>query len=157
MYPRLIHPPAAGARDQALGARDQALGARTERRCLLLADEDRDVHAIYGAVLEREGFRVLHAFSPAECLRLAGTPRMCAALVSVGGCGLLTWRVLHELAAAAAAAGFAIVCLTTDPGLSPAARRPPRGVSAVLMLPCSPEVLAAEVRRVLLPGGDKPN
>lgn len=150
MYAHLIHPPAASTRVQ-------APGIRTERRCLLLADVDRDVHAIYGAVLEREGFRVLHAFSPAECLLLAGTPRMCAALVSVGECGLLTWRVLHELAAAAAAAGFAIVCLTTDARLSPPARRPPRGVSAVLMLPCAPELLAAEVRRVLLSGAGPPN
>lgn len=145
MHTHLIHPPAAGA----LG---QASDARAERPCLLLADGDRDVHAIYGAVLEREGFRVLHAYSPAECLQLAGMPRVSAALVTVGGCGLLTWRGLHELAAAAAAAGFVIVCLTTDARLSPAARRPPRGVSMVLMLPCTPEVLAAEVHRVLLPG-----
>ena len=150
MYAHLIHPPTALVRNA-------APGARTERLCLLLADGDADVHAIYGAVLEREGFRVLHAFSPAECLRMAGTPRVCAALVSVGECGLLTWRGLHALAAAAAARGFAIVCLTTDPRLSPAARRPPRGVSAVLMLPCTPEALAAEVRRVVFPAGGQPN
>lgn len=150
MYTHLIHPSAARTRDR-------APDARAERRCLLLADDDRDVHAIYGAVLEREGFRVLHAFSPAECLHLARTPRVCGALVTVGGCGLLTWRGLHELAAAAAGAGFVIVCLTTDPRLSPAARRPPHGVSVVLMLPCTPEVLAAEVHRVLLPGEGRPN
>lgn len=150
MQIHFIHPPAASTRDQ-------APATRAERRCLLLADDDRDVHAIYGTVLEREGFRVLHAFSPAECLRLAGTPRVCAALVTVGGGGLLTWRGLHELAAVAAAAGFVIVCLTTDPRLSPAARRPPRGVSMVLMLPCTPEVLAAEIRRVVVPGGGTVN
>jgi DNA-binding response OmpR family regulator len=150
MYARLIHPHTAPAREP---ARD----VRTDRRAVLLADGDPDVHVIYGAVLEHEGFRVLHAFSAAECLRLAGTQRMCAALVSVGECGLLTWRRLHELAAAAAASGFAIVCLTTDPRLSPAARRPPRGASAVLMLPCTPEALAVEVHRVIFPGGGQPN
>ena len=150
MHTHLIHPPAASVPGQ-------APSARAERRCLLLADDNRDVHAIYGAVLERKGFRVLHAFSPAECLHLAGTPRMCAALVTVGGCGLLTWRGLHELAARAAAAGFVIVCLTTDPGLAPSVRRPPRGVSLVLMLPCTPEDLAGEIQRVILPGGGLPN
>jgi DNA-binding response OmpR family regulator len=115
------------------------------------------VHTIYGAVLEHEGFRVLHAFSAAECLRLAGTSRMCAALVSAGGCGLLDWRRLRELAAAAGARGFPIVCLTTDERLSPDVRRPPRGVSAVLMLPCTPDALAAEVRRVVSPGEGQPN
>ncbi len=137
--------------------RDPERDVRAERLCLLLADGDADVHAIYGAVLEHEGFRVLHAFSAVECLRLAGTPRMCAVLVSVGGCGLLTWRGLHVLAAAAAARGFAIVCLTTDPGLAPAVRRPPRGASGVLMLPCSPDALAAEVRRVISPDTGRPN
>ncbi|HEX5870268.1 MAG TPA: hypothetical protein VFY65_07635 [Longimicrobium sp.] len=136
--------------------RDPERDVRAERLCLLLADCDPDVHAIYGAVLEREGFRVLHAFSAAECLRLAATPRMCAALVSVGGCGLLTWRGLHRLAAASAERGFAIVCLTTDPRLAPSVRRPPRGASAMLMLPCTPEALADEVRRVVSPGG-QPN
>jgi CheY-like chemotaxis protein len=150
MYAHLIRPPTALVRNA-------APGARTERLCLLLADGDADVHAIYGAVLEREGFQVLHAFSAAECLRLARTPRMCAALVSVGGCGLLSWRLLHGLAASAAARGFVIVCLTTDPRLTPAARRPPRGVSTVLMLPCAPDALTAEVHRVLLPGGSRPN
>jgi DNA-binding response OmpR family regulator len=150
MHAHLIRPHTAPAREP---ARD----VRTDRRAILLADGDPDVHVIYGAVLEHEGFRVLHAFSAAECLRLAATPRMCAALVSVGECGLLTWRRLHELAAAAAAGGFAIVCLTTDPRFSPAARRPPRGASAVLMLPCTPEMLAAEVCRVVLPGGGQPN
>lgn len=150
MHAHLIHPHTAPAREP---ARD----ARADRRIILLADGDPDVHVIYGSVLEHEGFRVLHASSAAECLRLARTPRMCAALVSVGECGLLTWRGLHQLAAAAAASGFAIVCLTTDPGLSPAARRPPRGASAVLMLPCTPELLAAEVCRVIHPGGGQPN
>lgn len=150
MHTHLIHP-------SAESARAQAPDPRAERRCLLLADEDRDVHAIYGAVLEREGFRVLHAFSPAECLYLARTPRVCAALVSVGGCGLLTWRGLHELAGVAAAAGFVIVCLTTDPRVAPTVRRPPRGVSMVLMLPCPPETLAEQVRQVLVQRGALPN
>lgn len=151
MYAHLIRPPTATAVGNA------APGTRTERLCLLLADGDADVHAIYGPVLEREGFRVLHAFSATECLRLARTPRMCAALVSVGGCGLLSWRLLHGLAASAAARGFVIVCLTTDPRLTPAACRPPRGVSTVLMLPCTPDALTAEVRRVLLPARGRPN
>lgn len=150
MYTHLIRPHTATARDA-------GPDARTERRCLLVADGDPDVHVIYGAVLEREGFRVLHAFSDAECLRLARTPRVCAVLVSVGGCGLLDWRRLRELATAAKARGFAIVCLTTDERLSPDVRRPPRGTSAVLMLPCTPEALAAEVCRVVFPAGGQPN
>lgn len=150
MYADLIHPHTASAGDP-------GLNARTERLCLLVADGDPDVHAIYGAVLEHEGFRVLHAFSAAECLRLAGTSRMCAVLVSVGGCGLLDWRRLHALAAASAARGFPIVCLTTDERLSPDVRRPPRGVSAVLMLPCTPDALAAEVCRVVFPAAGQPN
>lgn len=146
MHAHLIHPHTALSRD-----------LRADRRAVLLADGDPDVHVIYGAVLEHEGFRVLHAFSAAECLRLAATARTCAALVSVGECGLLTWRGLRQLAAAAASGGFAVVCLTTDPRLSPAARRPPCGASAVLMLPCTPELLAAEVCRVIHPGSGQPN
>jgi CheY-like chemotaxis protein len=150
MQARLVHP-------HTSSTRDSGLESRKERLCLLVADGNPDVHAIYGAVLEHEGFRVLHAFSAAECLRLAGTSRMCAVLVSVGGCGLLDWRRLHQLAAASRARGFAIVCLTTDERLSPDERRPPRGVSVVVMLPCTPEALAAEVRRVVAPGAGEAN
>lgn len=126
------------------------------RPAVLLADGDADVHAIFGAVLEREGFRVIHAHSPAECLRLAGRP-IRAALVSVGWCGLLTWRRLHQLSHAAHRDGFPIICLTTDPRLAGTRRGPPPGVSAVLMLPCEPEALAAEVRRAIDDAGGQPN
>ncbi|HST62078.1 MAG TPA: hypothetical protein VLK84_25475 [Longimicrobium sp.] len=124
------------------------------RPAVLLADGGTDVHAIFGAVLEREGFRVIHAFTPAECLHLAHVHPVGAALVSVGWCGLLTWRRLHDLAAEAAAGGFAIVCLTTDPRLDPDTRRVPPGTASVLTLPCTPDALAAEVRRAV---GTQPN
>lgn len=152
MFVQPIQPQSAGARE---GCR-----ARSEPSAVLLADGDRDVHAIFGTALEREGFRVIHAFSADECLRVALARRVCAALVSVGGCGLLTWRRLHDLATAGAAAdrGFAIICLTTDPRLSPGMRgRPPHGAAAVLMLPCSPALLAAEVRRAVRDRGVQPN
>jgi DNA-binding response OmpR family regulator len=132
-------------------------GAGADRPTVLIADGGTDVHAIFGAALEREGYRVLHAFSPAECLRLAGTRSVHAALVSVGWCGLLTWRRLHDLAARAEAGGFAIVCLTTDPRLAPEQLRLPPGASAVLTLPCTPDTLAAEVRRAVRARGASPN
>jgi DNA-binding response OmpR family regulator len=130
---------------------------RAERPAVLLADGGTDVHAIFSAALEREGYRVLHAFSAAECLRLAHAGGVSAALVSVGWCGLLTWRRLHDLAAEAASGGFSIVCLTTDPRLAPETRRLPPGTLAVLTLPCTPEVLAAEVRRAVGPRDAQPN
>lgn len=132
-------------------------GAGADRLTVLLADGGADVHAIFGAALERAGYRVLHAFTPAECLRLARAGGVGAALVSVGWCGLLTWRRLHDLAAEAAARGFPIVCLTTDPRLAPEAHRVPPGTSAVLTLPCTPAALAAEVRRAIRPRGRLPN
>lgn len=130
---------------------------RADRPAVLLADSGEDVHAIFGAALEREGFRVVHAYSADECLRLAGTRGVRAALVSVGWCGLLTWRRLHALAAAASAGGFPIVCMTTDPRLAPDRGRRPPGAAAVLTLPCRPEDLAAEVRRAIRDVGAQPN
>jgi DNA-binding response OmpR family regulator len=127
---------------------------RADRPAILLADGGTDVHAIFSAALEREGYRVIHAFTPAECLRLAHAGGVSAALVSVGWCGLLTWRRLHDLAAEAEAGGFSIVCLTTDPRLAPEANRVPPGTLAVLTLPCTPAALAAEVRRAV---GTQPN
>lgn len=131
--------------------------ARASRPAVLLADGGEDVHAIFGAALEHAGFRVVHAYSPEECLRLAGSRGVRAALVSVGWCGLLTWRRLHALAAAASAGGYPIVCMTTDPRLAPETRRRPSGAAAVLTLPCRPEVLAAEIRRAIKDGGALPN
>lgn len=134
-----------------------ARDARADRPAILLGDGGTDVHAIFAAALEREGYRVIHAFSAAECLRLARSGGVRAALVSVGWCGLLTWRRLHDLAAEAAAGGFPIVCLTTDPRLAPDAMRLPPGTSAVLTLPCTPAALAAEVRRAVGVRGGQPN
>jgi CheY-like chemotaxis protein len=124
---------------------------------VLLADGGTDAHAILSTALEREGYRVIHAFSAAECLRLAHAGGVRAALVSVGWSGLLTWRRLHDLAAEAAAGGFAVVCLTTDPRHAPDARRLPPGTSAVLALPCTPEALASAVRRAVHTYPDQPN
>lgn len=132
-------------------------GTRADRPAVLLADGGTDVHAIFGAVLEREGYRVIHAFSAAECLRLAHAQPVGAALVSVGWCGLLTWGGLHDLAAEGAARGFAIVCLTTDPRLGPEAHRVPPGTVAVLTLPCTPGALADEVRRAVGLRAGQPN
>jgi DNA-binding response OmpR family regulator len=147
-------PPAVRAR---LAARAEKPAADAGRPTVLLADGGTDVHAIFGAVLEREGYRVIHAFTPAECLHLAHVHPVGAALVSVGWCGLLTWRRLHDLAAEAAAGGFAIVCLTTDPRLDPDTRRVPPGTASVLTLPCTPEALAAEVRRAVGVRTGQPN
>lgn len=130
---------------------------REARQAVLLADGGADLHDIFGAVLKHQGYRVIHAFSAAECLRLAGARPVRAVLVSVGSCGLLTWRGLHLLAARAAEAGFVIVCMTTDPRLSSAMRRRPPGTSSVLMIPCDPEALAAEVRRAVRDHGAPPN
>ena len=138
-------------------ARSAGRDARADRPTVLLADGGTDVHAVFGAALEREGYRVIHAFSAAECLRLARMGPVRAALVSVGWCGLLTWHRLHELAAEAAAGGYAIICLTTDPRLGPDSGRLPPGTAAVLTLPCTPEVLAAEVRRAVRERGEMPN
>jgi DNA-binding response OmpR family regulator len=118
------------------------------RTTVLLGDADEDVHVMYGAFLEHHGFAVLHARSVAECLGLARTRRVAAAVVSYGSCGLFHWRSYHELARAGRSAGFALVCLTTDPRLITDSRRHRRCAAAVLMLPCSPEDLAAEVERV---------
>ena len=150
MQPQPIHA-------QASGSSSAGRGRPRDRPAVLLADGGTDVHAIFSAALEREGYRVIHAFSAAECLRLAHAGGLRVALVSVGWCGLLTWRRLHDLAAEARAGGFAIVCLTTDPRLAPDRLRIPPGASAVLTLPCTPQALADEVRRAANADGGAAN
>ena len=147
MYVQPIQP-------QTSTSRSAGRDTRADRPAVLLADGGTDVHADLESALEREGYRVIHAFSAAECLRLARLGSVRAALVSVGWCGLLTWQRLHELAAEAAAGGFAIICLTTDPRLGTDSGRLPPGTAAVLTLPCTPEVLAAEVRRAVREPGE---
>ena len=50
---------------------------------VLLADGDRDVHALYGDLLEHRGHAVIHARSVAECLRLVRSRPVVAVVVSV--------------------------------------------------------------------------
>ena len=133
----------------ARGARASAPPYTGGGTTILLGDRNDDVHAMYGIVLERHGFAVLHARSPAECLRLVRARRVCAAIVSVGTRGMLRWTSYHQLARAAGSAGIALISLTTDPRVSTDTRRHRRCAAAVLMLPCAPEELAGEVERAL--------
>ena len=142
-----MHASFAGALDAARPSPSHVRPGAARRAVVLLGDTDEDVHAMYGAFLEHRGFAVLHACSVAECLRLARARGVAAAVVSVGSGGLFRWRPYRELAAAGRSAGFALVCLTTDPRLITGPRRHRRCAAAVLMLPCSPEELAAEVER----------
>lgn len=116
---------------------------------ILLGDRNDDVHAMYGVVLERHGFGVLHARSADECLSLVRSRLVCAAIVSIGTRGMLVWTAYHQLARAARSAGTVLISLTTDPRVATDTRRHRRCAAAVLMLPCAPEELAGEVERAL--------
>lgn len=116
---------------------------------VLVGDGDEDIHAIYGALLEYRGYVVIHARSAAECLRLVRSRPVSAVVVSVGSHGLFGWKSCHRLTSAARDGGFTLVCLTTDPHLSPGPRRHLPYAAAVLMLPCPPETVAAEIERAV--------
>jgi DNA-binding response OmpR family regulator len=116
---------------------------------LLMADRDRDTHAVYGAFLESRGFALVHAYSPAECVALARSSGCGAVVASVGRRGLLPWDSFHELARSASAAGIPIVCLTTDPYVAAHWRVLVPEAARVLMLPCEPRKLAAALARAL--------
>ncbi|HEX8697054.1 MAG TPA: hypothetical protein VF746_31840 [Longimicrobium sp.] len=122
---------------------------------VLLAAADADAHAVYGPFLEHAGYALVHASSAGECVLLAQSQRLAAAVVSVGRHGLLPWSRYSELARAADEE-LAIICLTTDPRVADADRLPPRAL-AVLMLPCEPPELVAELGRVLQARGRRPN
>lgn len=124
---------------------------------VLLADGDHDVHALYSALLEHRGHAVIHARSVAQCLRLVRSHPVSAVVVSVGPCGLFGWRAYHRLARTARGSGFALICLTTDPHLTTDPRRHRRCAFAVLMLPCTPDTLAAEVERAIAETRRLPN
>ena len=115
---------------------------------VLLADGDADVHAVYGLYLEHAGYAPVHAYSAEECVRLARSLPLAAAVVTVGHCGLLPWSDYHRLVAAADGR-FAVLCLTTDPRLVPESCRSPLHAAAVLTIPCEPTALVAEIRRAV--------
>lgn len=117
------------------------------RPWVLLAAADADAHDVYGPFLEHAGYALIHAYSAGECVRLARSQRFTAAVVSVGRRGLLSWARYCELVRAAGGE-LAILCLTTDPRVAEAGRLHPRA-AAVLMLPCEPHDLVAEVGRAL--------
>ena len=125
------------------------------RPAVLLAAADADAHAVYGPFLEHAGYALVHAYSAGECARLAQSRRLAAAVVSVGRHGLLPWSRYSELARVADEE-LAIICLTTDPRVVDADRLPPHA-SAVLMLPCEPPELVAELGRALQGRDRRPN
>jgi len=114
-----------------------------------MADRDQDTHLIYGAFLESLGFALVHAYSPAECIRLARSSGCGAVVASVGRRGLLEWDTFRELARVASAAGIPIVCITTDSYVVTHRQRLAPQAARVLMLPCGPRKLAAALARAL--------
>lgn len=116
---------------------------------LLMADGDQDTHAVYGAFLESRGFTLVHAYSPAECIRLARSSGCGAVVASVGRRGLLASDSFGELARLASEAGIPIICITTDPYVASHWKRLMPGAARVLLLPCAPRKLAAALERAL--------
>ena len=122
-------------------------------RMLLLADGNPDMHAVYGAFLECQGFVLTHAWSPAECMRMARASGCAGVVASVGRRGLLSMERFGELAALAAGCGFGIVGITTDPYVAMHSRHLAPRSPRVLLLPCPPRRLAAAIAHTLRRAG----
>jgi diguanylate cyclase (GGDEF)-like protein len=97
-------------------ATDTANGA--DRACVLIADDDPDILALLGLLLERDGYRVVRATDGIEALRLAreAMPALCVLDVSMPGADGYT--VCRELLGQKA--GAPLVILLTAHAHTPA-------------------------------------
>lgn len=116
---------------------------------VLLVDDYPDAREMYTEYLTFAGFRVAEATSGPEAIAQAARLRPDVILMDLSLPGMDGWEATRRLKAAPETRDIPVLALTGHAlaGHSADARR--AGCDAFLTKPCLPDVLAAEIRRLL--------
>jgi two-component system cell cycle response regulator DivK len=123
-------------------------GARTPLS-VLLVDRHEDTRALYAQYLKLEGCEVEEAEDGREALAKALAHRYDIIVAETRLLGFDGYQLCHLLRRDAATSATPVVIVTGDVLQADVARARSAGADAVLMKPCLPETLFAELRKVL--------
>jgi CheY-like chemotaxis protein len=124
--------------------------AQLEAETVLLVDAFADEREMYAEFLEREGFRVARCATASAAVESVRSSRICAVVTRVRQPGDLDGIALTRLLKADAASSWIPVVVITshiEPRVRLAATD--AGCDAFLLIPCTPDQLVRELRRVL--------
>ncbi len=116
---------------------------------VLIVEDHADAREMYGAYLKLSGFRVAEAANGEEALTQTAELRPDAIVMDLAMPGIDGWEATRRLKGDARTARIPIIALSghTLPRHLDAARE--AGCDVVLIKPCPPDVVSAEVRRIL--------
>jgi len=117
--------------------------------CVLVVDRHADTRSLYAQYLKLEGFDVDEAEDGREALAKALTRRYDAIVTETRLSGIDGYQLCDLLRRDSATAATPLVVVTGDVMTADLDRVRAAGATAVLIKPCLPETLFAELRRVL--------
>jgi two-component system, cell cycle response regulator DivK len=121
----------------------------TEPRVVLIVDDFDDNREMFAEYLEIMGFRVLQASTGDEAVELAIRELPAVVLMDVTLPGIDGWEATRRIKADARAARVPIIALTGRSHDEAAPKAKAAGCAALLVKPCLPDAVVAEIERVL--------
>jgi two-component system, cell cycle response regulator DivK len=139
-------------RSPSTGVSARGGSASSDRETILLVDDHVDSREMYALMLEPHGYRVLHAANHRDALAAVAAEPPHAVVTDIGrgaedGCELI---VALRAVPATSAVPVLVVTGWVDP--KRIARAHAAGCTKVLLKPCAPDVMLAELREALTSG-----
>ena len=124
----------------------------SEGPLVLIVEDDLGTRAFYKEVLTQAGFRTVEAHNGHQALEKAQSAIPNAVLTDLAVPGLDGFEFCRALQQSARTRSIPILAITGHSGyLDEPQRIREAGISEVLMKPCSPDVIADHLRRLLEP------
>ena len=123
---------------------------------ILIVDDYPDALEVWALFLGAEGFEVLTAANGHEALAHAVSARPDMVVMDIQLPGLSGLEVARELRRSPSTRHIPLIAATGLSHTTQIAEARSAGFDAVLVKPCSPDVLIAEIRRLLPESGRKP-
>jgi CheY-like chemotaxis protein len=121
------------------------------RRKILVIDDDKDIHAMIRAVLQRTRDSMMSAMDPIQGLTFARQPGIDAIILDIqmpGGGGYSTYERLTSISQTMA---IPILIYTAMPEAEVRAKIAESPSTAILFKPASPDEIAAALDRIIVP------
>jgi CheY-like chemotaxis protein len=116
---------------------------------VLLVDDYADTRDLYGMYLAGHGYRIAEAEDGIEAIEKASALAPTVILMDLAMPRLDGWTATERLKSEPSTAGIPIICLTAHTRQEEVARAMRSGCDGFLTKPCLPNVVAAEIERVL--------
>lgn len=116
---------------------------------VLLVEDDPQARDGYAEFLERAGFRVAQAGSAEDALEQSGTVVADVVVTDIALPGRDGFSLASELQTSARTRGIPILAMTAYWATDVHERADRAGITSILLKPCQPEHLVAELQRVL--------